>query len=345
MSEVPQPDQRLIFLNYRRTDAGWPADLLASKLASSFGQACVFQDVRGIEAGDDFAAVLQNELDRAAVLIVLISNNWLHVQDRFGRRRLDNEHDWVRREIRIALGKQDCKVIPVLLDDAELPDEQEALPEDISPLLRRERIRLRQANSDDDIEALSKVLDKCGFRRLADSATPPLPDREFSDKQVNDVFQHLRRLHEQQPMDRHKLILELDLLFNRKTFRFEALRECPEQRWADRLDSGYQTAEVLNDCVRIVQEVAAEKYLIYRDLVREVETYCMQMGMLLFDPPVDYNAIEEHIGKNTFKAHLPKEHRFTAGPDRQPRIPDRINDNIEPHRLRAVELMDQFVSE
>jgi len=59
--------------------------------------------------------------------------------DRFGRRRLDQEQDWVRREIRIALQKPGCRVIPVLIDGAELPDEREALPEDISALVTRQR--------------------------------------------------------------------------------------------------------------------------------------------------------------------------------------------------------------
>ncbi len=89
----------------------------------------------------------------------------------------------------------------------------------------------------------------------------------------------------------------------------------------------------------------AAKYLIYRDLVMAVDKYCMQMGALLFESGVDYNEIEDHIGKNTFKAHLPKEIWFAVGPDKQPEIPDAINDMIEPHRLRAVELMDQLVAE
>jgi hypothetical protein len=97
--------------------------------------------------------------------------------------------------------------------------------------------------------------------------------------------------------------------------------------------------------VRNVRDTAADKYPIYRDLVMEVDKYCMQMGALLFEPGVDYNEIEAHIGKTTFKAHLPKEIRFPVGPDKQPEIPDEINDKIEPHRVRAVELMDHLLRE
>lgn len=163
MTEVLDVEEPVIFINYRRTDAGWPADLLRSELGRSFGEGVVFLDVRGIDAEDDFVAVLDKKLSRAAILIVLIGNKWLHVADKFGRRRLDQEPDWVRREIRMALQKQGCRVIPVLIDDAELPDESQALPEDISALLTRRRFYLRQAHSD-DIEALSKEIEKAGFR-------------------------------------------------------------------------------------------------------------------------------------------------------------------------------------
>src|SRR5215469_8802037 len=138
MTEVLEVEEAIIFINYRRTDAGWPADLLSGELGRSFGTTRVFQDVRGIDAGDDFVAVLDNQLHRATILIVLIGSNWLRVSDKFGRRRLDQEQDWVRREIRMALQKPGCRVIPVLIDDAELPEEREALPEDISALVTRQ---------------------------------------------------------------------------------------------------------------------------------------------------------------------------------------------------------------
>ena len=239
VTEVPQAEQAIIFINYRRTDACWPADHLASELQRSFGQGRVFLDVRGIDAGDEFATVLDEKLRRATILVVLIGKGWLQVQDKYGRRRLDQRDDWVRHEIRMGLQQQPCRVIPVLIDDAELPDEMEALPEDIAKLLALQRIRVRQANSDDDIEALSKELEKSGFRRLPDS-TEPFRGQEFSDKVVLDVVARLRNLQQRQGTEfvgRRELLRELNQLFNRKTFRFEPLRKCPEQRWANRLDS------------------------------------------------------------------------------------------------------------
>jgi TIR domain-containing protein len=341
-----QSAEPLIFINYRRTDAGWPADHIADKLTTTFGRARVFLDDRGIDAGDDFAAELESTLRRATAFIVLIGENWLRTYDKYGRRRLDQTQDWVRREIRVALEKEDCKVIPVFVDEAVLPDDKEALPEDISALLTRQWMRVRQANSEQDIEALSNEIEKGGFRRVDRVDDGPSGAREFTDTEVNDVVRRLRELQERRGTEfltARELLPELDLLFNRKTFRFEALRGCPEQRWADRLDSAYQTLRVLHRYMRSVRETAPSKYPVYRDLVMEVDRYCMQMGALLFDPPVDYNAIEEHIGKPTFKDHLPVAIPFPKGPDKQPVISDTINDKIEPHRLRAVELMDQLL--
>lgn len=173
--EILPSEHNIIFINYRRTDTGWPADLLADKLKNTFGQNRVFLDVRGIDAGDDFAVELESQLRGAAVLLVLIGKDWLFTHDKFGRRRLDDEKDWVRREIRTALEREGCRVIPVLLDDAELPNEEKALPEDISALLRRQQLRVRQANSEDDIETLIKVLERSGFQRLAPSPVQPTP--------------------------------------------------------------------------------------------------------------------------------------------------------------------------
>lgn len=174
---MPYPDNAVIFISYRRTDAGWPAEYLADKLETTFGRDRVFLDVRNIDAGDDFTAEIESNLRRAVALIVLIGKSWLIVQDKFGRRRLDQENDWVRQEIRRSLEKKDCKVIPLLLDGASLPDEEEALPKDISELLKRQRIEVRQTSSEADINVLIKVLEKIGFPILIQSSpTLPKPD-------------------------------------------------------------------------------------------------------------------------------------------------------------------------
>jgi hypothetical protein len=180
MSEVEQPDDANVFINYRRTDVGWPADHLSDKLKTAFGKDRVFLDVRSIEAGDDFTEEIKSHLERATVLIVLVDKQWLCVHDKFCRRRLDSRDDWVRREIRTAIARKSCKVIPVLLDDAQLPDETEALPRDIAPLLSLQRISISLATREDDIDRLLDEIEMSGFKRLAGSpsqggSSSPLP--------------------------------------------------------------------------------------------------------------------------------------------------------------------------
>ena len=92
-----------------------------------------------------------------------------------------------------------------------------------------------------------------------------------------------------------------------------------------------------------VQMLSGSHYMLYTDLIKEVGGYCMDMGSLLFDPPVDYNAIEDHIGKDSFKAMLPQELQFPSGKSNLPVIPDDINDPIEKHRLQVIAYMNQLM--
>jgi hypothetical protein len=340
-------DNGIIFVSYRRTDAGWPADLVARELATTFGPHRVFLDVRELDAGDDFGAQLDDHLQRARALVVLVGANWLHAHDAYGRRRLDLADDWVRREIRAALSNERCRVIPVLLDDASLPP-PDVLPSDISALPGRQAIRVRAASSDVDIEILRRALEQQGFRRVhaAEGRLPRADD--FTDPVVREVIDHLEALHERDGADLlpgTELLSELDHLFDRKTFRFESQRECSEQRWGDRLHSAYQTLAVLRAYMRNVKATAPAKYAIYRDMVDDVEGYVMQMGQLLFDPPVDPGKIETHVGTPSFEAQLPPPIRFKTRRDKQPLIPDAINGPIERHRVRAIQLMDELTRE
>ena len=216
---------------------------LATELKRAFGDDRVFLDVRNIDAGGNFTDEIEEQVRQATVLLVLIGKDWLLAHDKYGRRRLDKQDDWVRKEIRIGLQRQPCKVIPVLIDDAELPDDADALPNDIAELLHRQLMQIRQANSIRDIEALRDEIEKAGFRRIRDSRED-FSDQSFTDKLVLDVVVRLRQLQQRQGAEfvgRRDLLRELDRLFNRKTFRFEPLRRCAEQRWDDRLDSAYQT--------------------------------------------------------------------------------------------------------
>jgi len=306
VTRMPQTDPDVIFINYRRTESAWPADRLATGLQRVFGEDRVFLDARGIAAGDEFPSVIEENLRRATVLIVLISKGWLHVHDEYGRRRLDLDDDWVRREIRTGLERQDCRVIPVLIDDAELPDDKAVLPVDIADLVRRQWIPIRQAHSDDDIEILCRRLESAGFQRLPDSDSSG--DQEFDDSKVNDVVE---RVTATEPLTVSVLIHEANRLFNRMTFRYEPTYRCPGQNWGQRLHAALQTWKVLEDYQPFVEEHAKEHSQTYESLVREVYRYCDYMLAFLFESPEGLNPLRSVVGnEEAFRQALPTPKHF-----------------------------------
>ena len=82
----PTPD---VFISYRRSDAGGHAGHLAARLERHYGSDHVFQDLRDIDAGDDFSATLERALADCDVFLAIIGPDWLTVTDKQGRRRLD----------------------------------------------------------------------------------------------------------------------------------------------------------------------------------------------------------------------------------------------------------------
>jgi pterin-4a-carbinolamine dehydratase len=110
-----------IFMSYRRSDSQHAAFAIADRVRWAFGQDEVFFDRGSIEGGDEWSESIKNALLSAKVVLVVIGASWLRVADEWGRRRLDDPKDWVRREVGEALARQGTKlsqVIPVYLDGA-----------------------------------------------------------------------------------------------------------------------------------------------------------------------------------------------------------------------------------
>lgn len=131
-----------IFISYRRDDSGMGVGRIYDRLVDAFGEDSVFKDVDNIPPGSDFPAVLRDAVARCSVMLVVIGRSWLTIEDKSGRRRLDNPDDYVRIEVRSALQRADCIVIPVLVDDAAMPG-ADALPDDLRPLVFRNATRVR----------------------------------------------------------------------------------------------------------------------------------------------------------------------------------------------------------
>ncbi len=125
-------DKERIFINYRRDDTGDIAPWFSDSLKELFGENNVFIDNENIRKGEKWVEKLNSALNSCEVLIVLIGKDWLRTYDKHGRRRIDNEEDWVRNEISFALNNRK-KLLPIIFGNKEsiIP---EALPPDISEI-------------------------------------------------------------------------------------------------------------------------------------------------------------------------------------------------------------------
>ena len=148
--------QGKVFINYRRSDTWGVAGRLSDSLVDYFGEGRVFRDVEGIRAGANFETVLQDTVEAADAVIVLIGPGWLEATDDQGRRRLEDQDDWVVREIAAAL-QNELPVFPVLIEDTPMP-RAEDLPESLKPMVRLNALHISDKRWAFDVERLAKVV-------------------------------------------------------------------------------------------------------------------------------------------------------------------------------------------
>src|SRR5919201_1232536 len=126
-----------IFISYRRQDSPGYAGRLYDALAARLGEERVFIDVGAIEPGADFPQQINEAVRSCDVLLAVIGPEWATVTDARGRRRVDDPDDFVVIEVGTALREPDVKVIPVLVDGARMPMQDE-LPPALAALSRRQ---------------------------------------------------------------------------------------------------------------------------------------------------------------------------------------------------------------
>jgi hypothetical protein len=148
-----------IFINYRREDSSGHAGRLYDALAERFGDDHVFMDVDAIDPGEDFTQVVEQSVGSCDVLLAVIGRRWVTTADSAGRRRLDNPSDWVRVEIQTALDRADTRVIPTLVQGAEMPRSNE-LPEPMRKLSHRNAVKLSDTGWRHDVERLIRSLEE-----------------------------------------------------------------------------------------------------------------------------------------------------------------------------------------
>jgi hypothetical protein len=150
------PAMSSIFISYRRDETKDVAGRLYDRLTSVFGKERVFRDIYTIPGGANFSSWIKDAVASAKVVIALIGDRWSTIKDSENRRRIDDPADWVRLEVATAL-EQDTLVIPVLVEDAKMPAENE-LPDPLRGLARHHAIELSDRRFEADVEELIKVL-------------------------------------------------------------------------------------------------------------------------------------------------------------------------------------------
>jgi hypothetical protein len=165
-----------VFINYRREDAAPYAGRLHDLLTAHFGEDQVFIDIDQIEPGEDFVEAINDKVGACDTAIVAIGPHWLGATDASGKRRLDDEEDFVRMEIIAAL-QRNIRVIPVLVGGAKMPRKQD-LPEALAPLSRRNAIELSETRFHADVKRLIEAIEKsfaATEKKAEPSAIPVAP--------------------------------------------------------------------------------------------------------------------------------------------------------------------------
>lgn len=162
-----------VFISYRREDCAAHAGRLADTLGARFGPDTVFMDVDAIELGIDFVQQIERAIGDSDVVVAMIGDDWLTVTDEQGRRRIDKPDDFVRIELAEALARDDVRVIPVLVEGAQMPGREE-LPESLAPLARRNGISLTDTRWRSDTSVLIDAIGRAiGTGQPAAPAPPP----------------------------------------------------------------------------------------------------------------------------------------------------------------------------
>ncbi len=176
-----------IFISYRREHTAFIVDRLHHRLTEHFGVRQVDRDIENVGPGDDFGQRIDEAVAASAALLAIISDRWLVDRNPATKRAIGVPRDWVQREVGVALRRPGVLVIPVLIEGATMPGEQQ-LPYDIRSLAMCKAMHLSDRGWEDDIGRLLVALEEVVGASGATAALPtaaqagpaaasaPLPD-------------------------------------------------------------------------------------------------------------------------------------------------------------------------
>lgn len=158
--------------------------------------------------------------------------------------------------------------------------------------------------------------------------------RDYRDKTVRGVATALEQA---KPLTMRTLVLNLDGLFNRGTFRFEPLRECLTQEWGRRLLPAMETLELLRSYSALVSDLAPDARS-FEKLMDAVNGYCLAMATNLFEEPVRVSEMRDYLGTDDFLIRLPAAKQWSSPAE----IDDETNNRVDGPRVKAVREMDKL---
>ncbi|HEX9752759.1 MAG TPA: toll/interleukin-1 receptor domain-containing protein [Methyloceanibacter sp.] len=141
-----------VFISYRREDTGPAAGRVYDRLSRLLPKSNLFFDVSTIGGGEDFVRRIHSEIGRSDVALVFIGDKWLEPAHPSGRGRIWEQDDFVRAELRAALGRP-MLILPILVAGARMP-KPEQLPEDVRAVTGRNALPLRHESFDGDTESI-----------------------------------------------------------------------------------------------------------------------------------------------------------------------------------------------
>ena len=160
-----------IFISYRVQDTAGETGRLVDDLKQSFADEQLFMDIENLEPGADFVETIEKSLDTCDVFLAVIGPHWAGPS---GVNRINDPNDWVRMEVSTAL-RRNIRVVPVLVDGAALP-KQEDLPPDLHSLLRRQAIEISNKRWRYDTDQLIQFLiNSAGIPPLKKQQQPFVP--------------------------------------------------------------------------------------------------------------------------------------------------------------------------
>lgn len=140
-----------VFISYRREDTAPAAGRVYDRLCQLLSKENIFFDIDGIKGGEDFERKLAAELSRCDAVLIFIGKRWAE-PSLSGKPRLCDEDDFVRAEVRAALGREILKV-PIFVDGASMP-KGALLPNDIRAVTKLNGLPLRHESFDNDTESI-----------------------------------------------------------------------------------------------------------------------------------------------------------------------------------------------